>query len=43
MMLSLNALIVVMARIKGWMLSFEMDQFSAATFTLPTLVAKLAI
>jgi hypothetical protein len=30
MMLSSNALIVMMAQIKGWMLTSEMDQFSAA-------------
>jgi hypothetical protein len=43
MMLPSKALIVVMAQIKGWMLSSEMDQFFAATFMLPKLVAKLAI
>ncbi len=32
---SSNALIVVMARIKGWMFSSKMGRFSDATFTLP--------
>ncbi len=43
MILSLNALIVVMAQIKGWMFRSKMGRFSDATFTLPKLVAKLAM
>ncbi len=43
MMLSSNALIVVMAQNKGWMFSSKMGRFSDAMFTLPKLLAKLAI
>jgi hypothetical protein len=43
MMLFSNALIVVMAQIKGWIFSSKMGQFSDVMFTLPKLVAKSAI
>jgi hypothetical protein len=41
MMLSSNALIVVMAQIKGWMFSSEMGWFSDATLTLPKIGGKV--
>ncbi len=43
MMLSLTALIVVMARIKGWMFNSKIGWFSDATFKFPKSVVKLAI